>query len=71
MPGESELIINCRVVYRKPNTVTTMKARRPEGVGHLARMSDDKTVKKAFLGKAHGSRKAGIPELRWLDCTEN
>jgi hypothetical protein len=58
-------------MYRKPNTVTTIKARRVEGFGHLVRMSDHRTVKKAFLGKADGSRKAGIQELRWLDCAEN
>jgi hypothetical protein len=34
-------------------------------------MSDDRTVKKVFLGKPDGRRKAGRPKLRWLDCTEN
>jgi hypothetical protein len=34
-------------------------------------MSDDRTVKKGFLGKLDGRRKAGKPKLRWLDCLEN
>jgi hypothetical protein len=34
-------------------------------------MSDDRTVKKVFMGKPDGRRKAGRPELRWLDCIEN
>jgi hypothetical protein len=34
-------------------------------------MSDDGTVKKIFLGKPDGRRKAGRPKLRWLDCIEN
>jgi hypothetical protein len=28
-------------------------------------------MKKAFLGKPDGRRKAGRPKLRWLDCIEN
>jgi hypothetical protein len=55
-------------MYRKPNIVTT---RRLELVGHLVRMSDDRTVKKVILGKPDGRRKARRPKLRWLDCTEN
>jgi hypothetical protein len=34
-------------------------------------MSDDMTVKKVFVGKHDGRRKAGRPKLRWLDCIEN
>jgi hypothetical protein len=34
-------------------------------------MSDDRTVKKVFLGKPDGRRKTGRPKLRWLDCIEN
>jgi hypothetical protein len=58
-------------LYRKPNIVTTIKARRLEWSGHLVRMSDGRTVKKVFLGKPDGRRKVGRPKLRWLDCTEN
>jgi hypothetical protein len=34
-------------------------------------MSDDRTVKKVFLGKPDRIRKAGRPKLRWLYCIEN
>jgi hypothetical protein len=34
-------------------------------------MSDDRTVKKVFLGKPDGRRKVGRPKARWSDCTEN
>jgi len=34
-------------------------------------MSDDRIVKKGFLGETDGRRKAGKPKLRWLDCPEN
>jgi hypothetical protein len=34
-------------------------------------MSDDKTVKKVFLGKPDRRRKAERPELRWLPCIES
>jgi hypothetical protein len=58
-------------MYRKPNIVTTIKVRRLEWAGHLVRMSDFRSVKKVFLGKPDGRRKAGRPKLRWLDCIEN
>jgi len=38
--------------------------------GHVVGMSVDRTIKKVFLGKPNGRRKAGKPKLRWLDCTD-
>jgi hypothetical protein len=34
-------------------------------------MSDDRTVKKVFLEKPDGRRKAERTKLRWLHCNEN
>ena len=34
-------------------------------------MSDDRAVKKVFLGKTDGRRKAARPKLRWFDYIEN
>jgi hypothetical protein len=34
-------------------------------------MSDDRTLKKAYLGRPGGRRKAGRPKLRWSDCAES
>jgi hypothetical protein len=58
-------------MYRKPIIVTLIKVRKPELAGHLVRMSDDKAVKKVFLGKTDGRRKAPRPKSRWIDCVEN
>jgi hypothetical protein len=33
-------------------------------------MSDERTVKKVWLGTLDGRRKARRPKLRWLDCIE-
>ena len=60
-----------QVMYRKPNIVTTITVRRLECAGHLVRMSDDRALKKVFVGKPDGRRKAGRPKLRCLDSIEN
>jgi hypothetical protein len=60
-----------QVIYRQPNIVTTIKVRRLEWARYLGRMSDDRTVKKIFLGKRGGRREVGRPKLRWMDCIEN
>jgi hypothetical protein len=38
-------------MYRKLNIVTTLEVRRLEWVGHVVRVSDDRTEKKVFVGK--------------------
>jgi hypothetical protein len=70
MAGECELMMNCRLCTEH-HTLLATTVRRLERAGHLVRMSGDRTVKKAFLGKPGGRRKAGRPKLRWLHCTEN
>jgi len=66
------LIVNNKICLRNLTLIlTTIKVRRLEGAGSLVRMSDDRTVKTAFLGKPDGRRKAVIPEFRWLECIEN
>jgi hypothetical protein len=47
-----------QVICRKPDIVTMIKVRRLDWAGHLVRMSDGKSVKKVFLGKPDGRRKA-------------
>ena len=42
-----------------------------EWAGRLVRMSDNGTVRKVFLVKPDGRRKAGRPKFRWLGCIEN
>ena len=58
MAGESELMMNCSLSIVKPIIVTTIKVRRIEWAGHVIRMSDDRTVKKVFMGKPDARRKA-------------
>jgi hypothetical protein len=58
-------------MYTRANIVTIIIVRRLEWAGHVVRMSDDRTVKKVFLGKPDGRRKARRPKLRWLNCIEN
>jgi hypothetical protein len=60
-----------QVICRKPNILITLKVRRLAWVGHQVRLADDRTVKKVFVGKPDGRRKAGRPKLRWLDSVEN
>jgi hypothetical protein len=57
-------------MYRKPNIVKTIKVRRLEWAGHVVSVSDGRTVKTVFVGKADGRREAGKPKLRWIDCIE-
>jgi hypothetical protein len=40
-----------QVMYRTPNSATTITIRRPEWVGFVERMSDDRTLRKVFLRK--------------------
>jgi hypothetical protein len=37
----------------------------------IGKIFDDSTLKKVFLGKPDGRRKAGRPKFRWLDSLEN
>jgi hypothetical protein len=71
MAGKSELMMNCRLCTEKTKYCKTIKVKRLEWAGHVVRMSDDRTVKKVFLGKSDGRRKAGRPKLRWLDSIVN
>jgi hypothetical protein len=41
-----------------------MQVRKPELARHLVRTSDDKAVKKVFMGKTDRRRKAETPKLR-------
>jgi hypothetical protein len=58
-------------MYKKTNMVTTIKVRRLEWAGHVVRVADYRTVKKAFLGKPGGKRGVGRPNLRWINSVEN
>jgi hypothetical protein len=44
-----------------------LQVKRLAWVGHLTRMSDDRTLKKIFSTKSDGTRSVGRPKLRWED----
>jgi hypothetical protein len=64
MARKSKLMMNCRLCTEKPNIITTIKVKRLEWAGHVVRIAEERTAKKAFLGKFNGRRKAGRPKLR-------
>jgi hypothetical protein len=46
---------------------TKIEVRKLENAGDLVRMSDDRTVKKVFLAKADGRRKAGRTKIKMAE----
>jgi hypothetical protein len=65
MAGEYEILMNCRLCIENQILYCNNNKRRPEWAAHLVRMSDDRTIKKVFLRKPHGRRKAGRTKIWW------
>jgi len=63
-----------RITYKDRITNETMSNRirqmRPEWLGHVLRMKDDRLTKTVHRWKSIGKRSAGWPNKRWMDCTE-
>jgi hypothetical protein len=57
-------------VYKSPDIVTEIKARRLEWLGHVVRTEDTRLPKMVFNAKPEGRRVVGRPRLRWLDDVE-
>ena len=57
--------------YKSQDTVTVIKIRRLEWIGHVIRMNETRSVKKIFEGKLEGRRGRGRPRLRWIDDVED
>jgi hypothetical protein len=49
---------------RKLNNVTTIKSRRLEWAGHAVRMSDDRCIKKIFLGETKWKKKSRETKIK-------
>jgi hypothetical protein len=49
---------------KKLSTVTTIKARRLEWAGHAVRMSDDRCIKKIFLGDTRCKKKSRETKIK-------
>ena len=57
--------------YKTPDTVSIIKIRRLECLGHVVRMNETRSVKKIFEGKLEGRRGRGRPRLRWKNDVED
>ena len=57
--------------YKSQDTVTVIKTRRLEWLGHVIRMKETRSVKKVFEGKLEGRRGRGRPRIRWINDVED
>jgi transcription termination factor 2 len=53
--------------YKSQDSITIIKIRRLEWLGHIIRMDETRCVKKIFEGKLDGRRGRGRPRLRWIN----
>ena len=60
-----------RTKFKSQDTVTVIKIRRLEWLGHGIRMNETRSVKKIFEGKLEGRRVRGRPRLRWINDVED
>ncbi|KAJ0172527.1 hypothetical protein K1T71_011666 [Dendrolimus kikuchii] len=51
----------------EPNIIGEIKAHRLRWLGHVERMGEDRSVRKAYLGRPVGRRPVGRPKYRWKD----
>ncbi|KAJ0170766.1 hypothetical protein K1T71_013538 [Dendrolimus kikuchii] len=54
----------------EPNIIGEIKAHRLRWLGHVERMGEDRSVRKAYLGRPVGRRPVGRPKYRWKDRVE-
>jgi len=54
-------------LYDDADQVTTIKTSRLRWAGHVMRIHDNLPCKKITLDKPEGRRRAGRPNLRWID----
>lgn len=67
--GESESIWNYKM-RMSLDTVTEIKTRRLEWLGHVILTEDTRTLKTILNTKAEGRRGVRRPKLRWFDEAE-
>jgi hypothetical protein len=54
-------------LYAAPDILRVKKSRRLRWAGHVARMTDDRTVYRVLVGNLQGKRLVGRPRTRWAD----
>jgi hypothetical protein len=57
-------------LYAELDIVTEVKKMRLRWLGHMERMSDDRSTNKLYSNKPEGLRLVGRPRKRWLDEVE-
>jgi len=71
--GQWRIKTNAELItkYKSQDTVTVIKIRRVEWLGHVIRMNETRSVKKIFEGKLERRRSRGRPRLRWVNDVED
>ena len=64
--GDQDTMKNYRL-YDEADLVTTIKITRLRWAGHVMRMQVNLPCKKIATDKPEGRRRAGRPNLRWID----
>jgi hypothetical protein len=57
-------------MYGQPDIIAEIKSKGLEWLRHVARMGENRMVKKNSVGHPGGRRKTGRPRKRWLDDIE-
>ena len=58
-------------LYSYPDIIIMIKSRRRlRWAGHVARMGEERSVNRIFVGKPDGKRPVGMPRRRWRDNVE-
>jgi hypothetical protein len=70
--GEWRIRTNTELMelYEDLDIVTEVKRMRLRWLGHMERMSDDRSTKKLYSNKPEGLKLVGKPRKRWLDEVE-
>ncbi|PSN51107.1 hypothetical protein C0J52_07979 [Blattella germanica] len=54
-----------RDLYGKPDIIRTIESHRLRWAGHVARMGDERGVRRILEGKPEGKRPVGRPRMKW------
>jgi len=54
-------------LYSSPNIVRMIKSRRMRWAGNVARMGEERRVRRVLAGKLEGRRPLGRPRRSWVD----
>ncbi|PSN36178.1 hypothetical protein C0J52_12901 [Blattella germanica] len=52
-------------LYGKPDIIRKIKSHRRRWAGHVARMGDERGVRRILEGKPEGTRPVGRPRMKW------